>query len=376
MSQYKVFKFKLIPKKSQKIFLDKMFEEANNLWKIIIENSLTDDRLSKNFKTTYLGSQLKQNLFIEFKNLLKSQRELKKINKSGKIKFKNKRVLNAWSDQPIRFKDNKLKIQKLKSLIYIRGLKQLKALEKENIKYKFVTFQLIKKIKGYYLHVIVKIKNKPKKPKKVLGIDFGIKDQLILSNGYKINYFNSRLLRKSLSRIKRLQKALSRKIKNSNNFYKLKKKLSIAWENYNFALKEIHNKIISILKNYFLVFQNEMIKSWHQSFKGIRKRVQRTSIGFLKSRLKNYEHQELSSSYATTKTCLKCNQKNNIDLSQREFQCSFCGFKLDRDFHSSLNMLKFIGFSFKELFSEKIQFQFSEKEINNLKLADISIIKI
>ena len=87
---YKVIKFKLYPNKSQKYHLDKMFEEANALCKTIIDNSLSDDRLAKNFKTKFLGSQLKQNLFIEFRNLLKSQRELKKINKSGKIKFKNK----------------------------------------------------------------------------------------------------------------------------------------------------------------------------------------------------------------------------------------------------------------------------------------------
>ena len=376
---YKVIKFKLYPNKSQKYHLDKMFEEANALWKTIIDNSLSDDRLAKNFKTKFLGSQLKQNLFIEFRNLLKSQRELKKINKSGKIKFKNKYVLNAWSDQPIRFKNNKLKIQKIKSLIYIRGIKQINKIKEKYNNFKFVTFQLIKRAKGYYLHVIVKIKNiknNPKKPKKFLGIDFGIKDQLTLSNGYKINFIDSILLKRSLSRIQRLQKALSRKVKGSKNFKKLKFKLKIAWENYNFKLKEIHNKIISVLKNYYLVFQNELIKLWHQSFKGIRKKVQNTSLSKLKERFKDYFYYEIDSSIATTKSCLVCNQKNDIDLSQREYQCKFCGYKNDRDLHSAMNMLKFIGFSYNEIISKEFQFSFSEKEILNLRYADISINKI
>ena len=41
-----------------------------------------------------------------------------------------------------------------------------------------------------------------------------------------------------------------------------------------------------------------------------------------------------------------------------------------------MNMLKFIGFSYNEIISKEFQFSFSEKEILNLRYADISINKI
>ena len=134
-----------------------------------------------------------------------------------------------------------------------------------------------------------------------------------------------------------------------------------AYEKAGFIKREIKNKIVSVFRNYYLVFQDELIKQWHSSgFKGIRRRVQNLGLGELKARLKNLEFiQVLDSSIATTKTCLKCLQKNDTSLSDRIYRCSSCGYTMPRDLHSALNMLRFFGFSYQECIQDpRIPFEF------------------
>jgi putative transposase len=42
----------------------------------------------------------------------------------------------------------------------------------------------------------------------------------------------------------------------------------------------------------------------------------------------------------TSKTCSECENKQNIPLSEREFNCENCGLKIDRDLNAAKNILK------------------------------------
>jgi len=375
MSRYTVLKFKLLPKPRQKRFLDNMFKEASIIWNIILIHSITDDREAKLFKTKHLNAQLKQNLVRRFCHLLRSQKKLKELGKSGKIGFKPCNVLSAWSMQPIRFKNNKVKIGKLKSLIYVRGIKQIHQLQKRNIKYKFVATQLLRRTNGYYLHVITEIDEPIQSPDSVLGIDFGIKHQLTLSNRVQLSYDNSRLLTKPLARIKRLQKALSRKTKGSRAFRRLKFLIRKTWERYNFKQISIINTIYHILRQYKLAFQKELIHKWHQSeFKSIRCKVQKTFMYKIKSKLALCtDHIEINSSKPTTKTCSRCGYiKDETPLSTRTYKCNRCNLTIDRDLNSAWNMLRCIGYTFNQI-NELSHIKLSESDIDMLTKHDIRI---
>jgi len=45
--------------------------------------------------------------------------------------------------------------------------------------------------------------------------------------------------------------------------------------------------------------------------------------------------------FPSSKTCSSCgNIKKDLTLKDREYQCSFCGLKIDRDYNAALNILR------------------------------------
>jgi len=102
------------------------------------------------------------------------------------------------------------------------------------------------------------------------------------------------------------------------------------------------------------------------------------ALGKLIARFKTFEQHTMLPSYlATTKTCLKCQEKASISLDERTYHCNNCGYTMPRDKHSALNMLRFIGFSYQECISSpSVQFEFSEHELAKLQQAGISVAKI
>ena len=375
--EFKTIELKVIPStKRQEFKLLKFFKVATRLWKYIVDNGITDTSKIKGMSTKYLAAQFIQGMVREFRANLKSQRELKKLGKSGKIIARFKYTVTHFSGQLVSIIDSKhIKIRKL-GTFYVRGLRQLDKYDS----YKIVTVKLLKQATGYYVHLTIKIKKQESsQPKKFLGLDFGIKDAIVTSNGYSINWLAHKKLDKINRRIVRLQRLLARKIKGSNNFGKTVFLLRKTYEKASFVKREIKNKIVSVFRNYYLVFQDELIKQWHSSgFKGIRRRVQNLGLGELKAKLKKLEFiQILDSSIATTKTCLKCLQKNDISLSDRIYKCSSCGYTMPRDLHSALNMLRFFGFSYQECMQDsRIQFEFDSHEIAKLQTTGITIQKI
>jgi putative transposase len=45
----------------------------------------------------------------------------------------------------------------------------------------------------------------------------------------------------------------------------------------------------------------------------------------------------------TTKTCSKCGNVQNIELSERTFNCKNCGMSMDRDLNAAINILSTAG---------------------------------
>jgi transposase len=78
----------------------------------------------------------------------------------------------------------------------------------------------------YYVSVVFeeKLDNKEIIPTKIIGLDLGIKDLVITSDGKKYN--NEKVIEKYEKRIKRKQRQLSKKTKGSNNYYKTKQQLA------------------------------------------------------------------------------------------------------------------------------------------------------
>lgn len=341
---FKTYELKLNTRKS-KYFCD-LFREAKWLTNDAIgaENIFNYDtkasKVSVKLKDSTevrelksLSAQMKQSIVYRLRDGIKALAQKKKKGvRIGRLKFKREINSIPLSNQVFRIKENKIKFQKNKQWFRIHGVEQLG--ESPNIR----CAQLIRKPSGIYLHVTIAV---PRKDEITaisdIGIDFGIKDTLTFSDGTKVKFSTDDQLKK----IRKTHRNFSRKKKGSKNRYKAQKQLQKQYEKLNNIKKDSVNKLISALKHFRIVFQDEMISNWQRGLFG--KQVQESILGRVKVALKkNTTNLEITRSAATTKTCFSCDKVNDIKLSDRVYHCD-CGYREDRDIHSARNMLKFCG---------------------------------
>ena len=348
----KVFELKLQYNKLNKIqkqFLNRIFLEAKWMYNEILNLNdfanydtkkkvvqiLNKNKEPEDREILFLGSQIKQELLKKTWNSIKSLSSLKRKGKNvGKLKFKSQ--LNCICLKQYGFTyniiNNKLKIQKCKKLFPIKGIEQILS------NYEIASANLIKKPSGYYLKVTCFMKKEELiNSKEIIGIDFGIKDDIVLSNGIKL-----RTKFPITKRIKKEHRKLSKKAKNSNNHFKQKNKLKLAYEKLTNKKKDAKNKIVSYLKNNYslIAIQNENIKGWQSGIFG--KQIQCSIIGGIISELKKFPQTLIIDIFfPSTKLCgqIGCGILNKISLSTRIYHCK-CGYSNDRDIHAANNILR------------------------------------
>ena len=329
----------------QKTFIKKIFIEAKWLYNFILsQENIFDKEYSKlkevavkkaevfeTRKLECLSSQMKQSLQEKIFKSIKGLSVLKKKNKKvGRLKFKSeinsielKQFEVTWD-----FKNSGIRVQGLKKFMKVKGLKQIPNGSE------FANAFIIKKPSGYYFHITTyQPKIKKVKTGKEIGIDFGIKDMLVTSNGEKINCNIT-----ESKRLKQLQMWLSKKVKGSKNWWKTKNKIRLEYERIDNKKKDKVNKIINSLTGRYDVIhiQDENISGWKKWFG---KQVQHSILGAIKTRLKNLESTQVVNRWEpTTKLCYACGKKNKIGLDERTYRCS-CGLEEDRDIKAAKTIL-------------------------------------
>ena len=185
-------------------------------------------------------------------------------------------------------------------------------------------------------------------PTNIVGIDLGIKDLVITSDGIK--YGNEKVLMKFEKRLKRLQRKLSRQIKGSKNYLKTKEKIA-----------RLHDKIKNYRKHYLNDIANEIVDEHDiivtesllvkDMFKDKRKAFNKIlsdacvsrlrSLIEWKCKVKGKIYYKINTYYPSSQICSHCGYKNSKlkDLSIREYDCPVCGSHNDRDINASLNIL-------------------------------------
>ena len=279
-----------------------------------------------------LVKQIKQNIKI-----LSTKK--KKGNKVGKLKFKSEINTIPFITGACKIKNNTHIIMPGFVNLKVYGLKQLKKYDR----YELSDGRLIKKSSGYYIHLTIFVPNvKLEKTYREVGLDFGIKDNIITSDREKFNCN----VRES-EQLKFLQRKLTRKQKGSKRYYKLLNQLRREYEHMTNKKKDATNKLISyLLKNYDVIyFQDEMISKWRKFNKGFSREIQGSYLGRVKEKLieleKNGRSFKIDKKLPTTKFCLNCGiVKQDITLKDRIFECR-CGYSEDRDIHSAKNVKLF-----------------------------------
>ena len=290
---------------------------------------------------SYISSALKQAIIKQIINQIKGLSVLK--NKGydvGKLKYKSeynsidlKQYNNTHS-----IRGNKFKIQGIKKPIRVNGLKQLN--QYKDIDY--ANAKLMYDGNDYFISLTCYIdKDKIKKPiykNDTIGIDMGVSTSITLSDGTKYD-----ISIEESEKLKHLQAKLARQKKGSNNRYKTIKKIRKEYNHIDNKKNDISNKIVhSILsQNKIVIIQDEQLSSWKEDgFSG--SKIQHSILGRIKSRLsQSGQTIILDKWFPTTKYCNKCDNKVELELKDRIFECPKCKAKEDRDIHAAKNMIYF-----------------------------------
>ena len=209
----------------------------------------------------------------------------------------------------------------------------------------------------YYVSVLIEIPNKKiaNNSKEGIGIDLGLKDFAIVSNGktYK-NINKSAKLKKLEKQLIREQRSLSRKYEN------LKKGESTQRANIQkqkLKVQKLHHKIDDIRTDYINKTIAEMVKtkpsyitiedlnvSGMMKNKHLSKAVASQKFYEFRTKLQakckenGIELRVVDRWYPSSKTCHCCGAiRKDLKLSDRIFQCD-CGYTEDRDFNAALNL--------------------------------------
>ena len=182
---------------------------------------------------------------------------------------------------------------------------------------------------------------------KILGLDLGLKDFLIVSNGTgSFKTVNPKFLRNSEKKLIKLQKQLPKKIEGSKNYLKAKERLNLIHSQVTNQRKDFMHKLSRKLvnENQVIVVEDLNIKGMiknHKLAKSISDAGWYKFVTFLKYKLEWQGKQlvKIDRFFAYSKLCNYCGSKNiMLTLSDREWTCSGCNKKHDRDINASLNI--------------------------------------
>jgi len=362
MERTYTYKFRLYPNKEQEIYLANVFGCCRLVYNHFLdekkqqyeETKTSDSYNVQSGKLTLLrktdGYEFLKNVPLQvlqcsLRNMHTAYENFYK-HRSSYPKFKNRRDRQSFKlpqEQSFKIKDNKLYIPKLKSGIDIvmeRGIVGK------------ICFVTISKNKAGRYHIAITVKQDYipyGKTNRSVGLDLGIKDFVITSDGMK--YKNHRSIIRTLKRkLKHNQRHLSRKIHGSKRY-----------ENQVLKCNRIYQKITDVKTDYIHKITNELVRNYD---------VIKVEDLNIRGMMKNHKLAEAISEcnwyqfiqtleykclwnekelikidrfYPSSQMCSECGyvEKKVRNLNVREWTCCNCGCHHDRDVNAARNILKY-----------------------------------
>ena len=336
--------------------LGNKFVSANNFSKYI-NNIYLPNNPDKKWIKDVSSKSIKQAMIYGEKAF---KRFFKGLSSFPVFKKKDKNELGAYF-----VKNNKKDFEFYRHKIKIPTLKFVKVKEygyipkNTNIKSGTIT----KIADKYFLSLIIEVKDIVKTENtsiEGLGVDLGIKDTIICSDGKIFKNINKTTkIKKLKKKLKREQRKMSRSIEYSKskkiklrelkNFNKKKLKVQKIFYRLNCIRDDYNNKIVNEITRAKLKYitiedlkVSNMMKNRHLS-----KAIQEQNFYAIRTKLinkckeRNIELRLVDTFYPSSKTCSCCGGiKKDLKLKDRIYKCSSCGIEIDRDYNASINLEK------------------------------------
>ena len=289
-----------------------------------------------------------------FKNFFKGLSGFPVFKKKGKNELGAYFVKNNKTD--FEFYRHKIKIPTLK---FVRVKEYGYIPKNANIKNGTIS----KIADRYFLSLVMEVDDIVKTENtntKGLGVDLGIKDTAICSNGMVFKNINkTKRVKKLKKKLKREQRKMARsveysksnkiKLKECKNFNKKKLKIQRLFYRLNCIRDDYNNKMVDEITRTKLKYitiedlkVSNMMKNRHLS-----KAIQEQNFFSIRTKLinkckeRNIELRLVDTFYPSSKTCSCCGSiKKDLKLNDRIYKCSNCGLEIDRDYNASINLEK------------------------------------
>lgn len=355
----RAYKIILYPTKAQKVFFNKTFGCCRVIWNEMLWNlqnayknciKLNRYDLFKQIRDKYewMRDADSQGLCNTYQDLNTSYSRF--FNNISKLpKFKKKNDKNRYHTSQILKDIEKLIPDKNHIRIPKAGLVKFRQdYDFNNLSIRKIRNLTIERSKTnkYYCSICCDVEQEEyEHTGEVIGIDLGIKDLVICSDGTKFE--NHKYLQKSEKKIKHLQRLYSKKVKGSKNQEKARLRLATAYEKLSNKRKDNLHKLTTklIRENDVICIEDLAVKNMMRNH-SLAKAIQDASFGTLAKMLKykaswhGRKIVEIGRFYPSSKTCSCCGYKmDSMSLSVREWICPNCRSKHDRDVNAAINIM-------------------------------------